>query len=214
MCWFWARARRVLRQVRLLRLQRHQALALPPRSPEHGHFGKFAHEINNNWKLPANDNCQLHRDGRAVSWSYRMIWCARHPVDPLATANASAFCAPRDPTGWLAVLGVFSTAHGHRARQAIRASWFATTAGILPRFVLRGLGVRPDLLAEAARHADTVFVAARSRLTCKKGPLIKLTLWLSCALEAWPSTQLIGKADDDVCKGPALMMTPQGRALP
>ena len=35
-------------------------------------------------------------------------------------------------------------------------------------------------------------------MTCKKGPLLKLTLWLKCALEAWPAASMIGKADDDV----------------
>ena len=134
-----------------------------------------------------------------------MIYCAKHPPDPLAVANAARFCAPLDTRSWLGVLGVFSTAHGARARAALRASWMRREQGgdelattIVPRFVLRGLGVRPALLDEAAAHNDTVFVEAASAMSCKAGPLRKLTLWLGCAVAAWPNARFIGKGDDDV----------------
>ena len=134
-----------------------------------------------------------------------MIYCAKHPHDPLAVANAARFCSPPDHRAWLAVLGVFSTAHGARARAALRASWMRRerrddepTETIVPRFVLRGLGVRPELLDEAAAHNDTVFVEAASAMSCKAGPLRKLQLWLSCAVAAWPHARFIGKGDDDV----------------
>ena len=134
-----------------------------------------------------------------------MIYCAKHPHDPLAVANAARFCSPPDHRAWLAVLGVFSTAHGARARAALRASWMRRerrddepTETIVPRFVLRGLGVRPELLDEAAAHNDTVFVEAASVMSCKAGPLRKLQLWLSCAVAAWPHARFIGKGDDDV----------------
>eukprot|EP00966_Prymnesium_polylepis_P237596 5495256-Prymnesium_polylepis.1 len=127
-----------------------------------------------------------------------MIWCPRHPPDSLATANASLFCAPVDARELLAALAIFTTAAVPKRRAILRATWFASSDDVVARFVLRGLGVRPELLQEATEHGDILFVEARSETSCKKGPLQKLVLWLACAVHAWPHAQYIGKGDDDV----------------
>ena len=85
-------------------------------------------------------------------------------------------------------------------RAAARSTWMANLtagSGILPRFVLRGLDVSPDVLSEQKQHGDIVFVRAAQSLSRAAGPLHSIFLWWECALYAWPNAALIGKADDD-----------------
>jgi hypothetical protein len=108
------------------------------------------------------------------------------------------FCALPDPSPRLAVLGVLSVDSHTTYRREIRESWLAAPSSeIVVKFVLRGLGAAVDTVAEAGAHDDMLFVRAEAGMPRKSGPLMSLSLWLQCALVAWPAASLIGKADDD-----------------
>tara|TARA_B110001452_G_scaffold171936_2_gene143994 strand:- start:632 stop:1918 length:1287 start_codon:yes stop_codon:yes gene_type:complete len=115
-------------------------------------------------------------------------------------ADASSFCPLPSPEPLLAALGVFTIDTHGEYRRAIRETWLraAPAARIAARFVMHGLGARVELLEEAHRHRDTIFVRAQAEMSCKSAPLRKLLLWLACAPAAWPAASLVGKADDDL----------------
>ena len=87
-------------------------------------------------------------------------------------------------TASLAALGVLSHEPRVRLRTAIRATWLPDLPpSIAARFVLRGLELQePNAIrAEAAHHADVLFVRARSVMLRENGPLQSLVLWFECA---------------------------------
>jgi hypothetical protein len=104
-------------------------------------------------------------------------------------------------TASLAALGVLSHEPRVRLRTAIRATWLPDLPpSIAARFVLRGLELQePNAIrAEAAHHADVLFVRARSVMLRENGPLQSLVLWFECARAHFAVAKFIGKADDDV----------------
>jgi hypothetical protein len=118
---------------------------------------------------------------------------------PQGRADAPEFCAPRDSSERLAVLGILTPDEHVAHRRVIRNSWLASThsTNILTRFILRGLGARVTSLNESITHRDMIFVRAPAAMSRKVGPLLKLMRWLDCATTAWPNARLIGKGDDD-----------------
>ena len=82
----------------------------------------------------------------------------------VSRTDASQFCAPPSPEQLLAVLGIFSIETAGQARLEARESWMVAgqVSGILPRFVLFGLGIPKRILVEAAAHEDIVFLRERS----------------------------------------------------
>ena len=113
-----------------------------------------------------------------------------------------SFCAPPDPRPHLAALGVLSVAAGRDGRDAIRETWMAGhrdgPSGIVPRFVLRGLGADAETWAESAAHGDMVLLEANASLNRVAGPLTSLLGWFECALVAWPNATLLGRSEADV----------------
>ena len=109
------------------------------------------------------------------------------------------FCATPDRSARLAVLGVLSADSRILLRHAARRTYVlaAAKSGILPRFVLRGIGAAPSTVREANLHHDIIFVQANANASRMSGPLESLLLWLRCAISAWPAATLVGKADDD-----------------
>jgi len=103
----------------------------------------------------------------------------------------------------LGALGIFSAAEKPVFRHAARRSWLSGAAaleaagGLACRFVIRGQNASAELLREVRSTADILLLDAQP-LDRVRGPLVSLVLWLDCALHAWPSARLIGKADDDV----------------
>ncbi len=125
------------------------------------------------------------------------------PPSPEASAPGALppvrFCAARDATRHLAVLGVLGT-DDPSFRNMARATWLAELtqgSGIHVRFVLRGGNASVAVREESARHGDVVFVNAPAALSRVSGPLHSIVLWWECALHAWPRAALIGKADTD-----------------
>ena len=115
---------------------------------------------------------------------------------PVATGTGPAprFCAPVDDTQWLAVLGIASTQANVAVRTAIRSTWMAGvhsqgSSGILPRFVVRGVGADPAVLKEWQERKDITLVRANATLSRTTGPGVSMLLWMKCALAAWPSAQ-------------------------
>ena len=109
------------------------------------------------------------------------------------------YCRAPDPTHYLAVIGVIGIASQVPVRDAIRRTWLHDDSGrILSQFVLRGIGVSPSTVAEAATHQDMVFLPANVSIARMTGPLWSNWLWLQCARTAWPHSRLIGKAETDV----------------
>ena len=115
-------------------------------------------------------------------------------------AATTACDAPRDPLPRLGVIGIFS--HEARAmnRAAIRASWGRESDGLLPRFVMRGVGASEATREEARINSDVVFVNALANLTRSVGPLRTLMLWLECATTAWPAAQVHAHAHTARCE--------------
>lgn len=113
-------------------------------------------------------------------------------------------CARRDATPRIGVLGILSAAEQPQFRVAARRTWLAgqnvreAAGGLAVRFVVRGSRhPPPDLLREARSEHDLILIDAPA-LDRRSGPLVSLLLWLDCALTAWPTATLVGKADDDV----------------
>ncbi|KAL3899644.1 MAG: hypothetical protein SGPRY_012609, partial [Prymnesium sp.] len=109
--------------------------------------------------------------------------------------------ATADSTPRLAVLGIFSAEDHHVLRKTIRSTWLfdiRADADILPRFVIRGIGLSKETTQESEEYHDTVMLAARSSLNRRAGPLASLLLWFGCVVKVWPHAQLVGKADDDI----------------
>lgn len=123
---------------------------------------------------------------------------------------AHRYCAQRDLTPWLAVLGVLTIPEHAQLRSAVRESWLSEDPSAVQmqvRFVARAPSseasinvpvLAGDLDEEARANRDMVFVRAPANMSRALGPLVSWQLWLDCALEAWPYTRNIGKADDDV----------------
>ena len=114
------------------------------------------------------------------------------------------FCTARDSAPRLAVLGIFSRDEHLHLRTAVRLAVHTpatataqASESVLARFVMRGLGVGSEVLDESHAHGDMIFVKGAASAGRKAGPLQSLLLWYKCALDAWPNTELIGKADDD-----------------
>ena len=116
-----------------------------------------------------------------------------------ASATATVFCRAPDPSPRLAVLGVLGTERQVATRDAIRSTWLPGGAnmGILALFALRGIGVQPTTLDEAAVRGDMIFLRSEAAQSKLVGPIWSLFLWYDCALSAWPAATLIGKAETD-----------------
>ena len=97
----------------------------------------------------------------------------------------------------LAVIGVLSVDNRWGLRNAARKSWLGNAAAVdmEVRFILRGIGIGKQTIAEAEAQRDILFVHANSNATW---PLQSMLRWFSCALASWPRANLIGKADDDI----------------
>jgi hypothetical protein len=102
----------------------------------------------------------------------------------------------------LAAVGILSHGGNRELRGWIRRSWLspsavrdAQVAGVVVRFVLRGISAPPEQRREAELNGDIAFVQARADLKRGRGPLLSLFLWWRLALSEWPAVQLIGKAD-------------------
>jgi hypothetical protein len=98
------------------------------------------------------------------------------------------------------VLGILSVEKQEVAREAIRRTWLpgGAAADILSLFVLRGINALDATFQEASTYGDVVFLRANATLTRMVGPIWSTWLWLECAVEAWPSARLLGKAEVDV----------------
>ena len=100
-------------------------------------------------------------------------------------ADAHTFCPSPDRSNFFAVLGIFTVDSHAMNRHEIRLTWMpvALSSGIIPRFVLHGLNALMLSHNESTRHDDIVFLKAAAEQSCKIGPLHKLLLWLTCAIQ-------------------------------
>ena len=104
-------------------------------------------------------------------------------------AATTACDAPLDPLPRLGVIGILSYEARAEHRASIRTSWGREAGGLLPRFVMRGVGASNAARDESRIHSDVVFVDAPANLSRRVGPLRSLMLWLECATAAWPASQ-------------------------
>lgn len=109
-------------------------------------------------------------------------------------------CEMTDAAPYLAVIGILSHDSEQQAflRHTSRSTWLAATPpNLVLRFVLRANG-SANTRHEQEQHADVTLIDAPAQENQGAGALISLFRWLSCALNAWPAAQAVGKAEDDV----------------
>ena len=125
----------------------------------------------------------------------------------LAVRNASRtdddgtgqrFCAPPDHQPYLAVLGVITT-QWSPFRHMLRKTWLPSASSeLLTRLVMRGQNASREVIDEAARLNDIVFLPSPASLSKTVGPIQSTWMWFKCATSAWPSATFIGKTEDDI----------------
>ena len=138
---------------------------------------------------------------RAARHTYmRSRRTARAPPPPPAPPlrDAPSICAAPNPRTLFAVLGVITNERS-RYRHSIRLTWLPSPeADVVTKLVMRGFNVSAEVLDEAARFGDVVFLPSSASLDKNLGPVQSTWQWLECAVSAWPRANLIGKAEDDV----------------
>ena len=128
--------------------------------------------------------------------------CERRPPDSQQQQWRWGGAPSRTP---LAVLGVLShaTPRQQLLREAIRNTWANDVpATMAMHFVLRSGGMSEeasDARREADRNNDVLLLPhAAARTEKGNGALSSLLGWFACALNLWPRSTLVGKAEDDV----------------